>query len=162
MSQPTEIVHSTNGVSPMNRAENRLPDVDQYPHRAVVIYDGNCPFCRRQVQRLLRWDSWGHLAFVSLHDPRVALRYPDLSHQELMTQMYLVSPRGDRYAGAGAFRYLSRHLPWLWLVAPLLHLPGTYRIWNFLYQVVAQRRYRLPGERTCTDGVCQIEPQRRQ
>ena len=47
---------------------------------ALVLYDGECSFCTRGVSRLNRLDGGNRLAFVSLHDPLVAERYPDLSH----------------------------------------------------------------------------------
>ena len=54
---------------------------------------------------------------MSLHDPLVGERFPDLTHEQLMEQMYVVDRAGRRHGGAGAIRYLSRRLPRLW-VAP--------------------------------------------
>ena len=61
-----------------------LPDPEERPGAATLIYDGHCRFCIAQVQRLARWDRSGKLAFVSLHDPRVAELCPDLTHDQLM------------------------------------------------------------------------------
>ena len=41
-----------------------LPTPDERPDADLVVYDGECSFCIRQVQRLARWDSRGRLAFV--------------------------------------------------------------------------------------------------
>lgn len=122
----------------------------------MVIYDGECRFCRGQVARLARWDTRGKLAFISAHDPEAARRYPDLSHEQLMQQMYVVDPQGKRHAGAGAFRYLSRKLPRLWLLAPWLHIPGTLPLWQWMYRQVAKRRYRWNKAEVCDDQSCQI------
>ena len=101
-----------------------LADPADYPEADVVIFDGDCQFCQKQVLRLSRYDNNQHrLSFISLHDPRVAERYPDLTHQQLMDEMYVVTHSGQRYAGAEAVRYLSRRLPLLWIMAPLLHIP---------------------------------------
>jgi len=134
-----------------------LPTPAERPEAAVVIYDGHCKFCTGQVQNLARWDGKGRIAFISLHDPEVARRWPDLTHEMLMEQMYLVDPQGHRYAGAAAFRYLSRTLPKLWLLAPLMHIPFTLPIWQFFYRQVAKRRY-LMGKTTdaCDDGACKV------
>lgn len=88
----------------MNTATQKsmeLPGLEEHPNADVVIFDGNCNFCRGQVERLARWDRGGRLAFVSLHDPLVAQRYPDLTHDQLMEQMYLVDQSGQRYGGGG-------------------------------------------------------------
>ena len=79
--------------------------------QAVVLYDGQCRFCIGQIANLRRLDFFHRLRFVSLHEASVALEYPDLSHEQLMEQMWLVTPKGDRYAGAYALRYLTRFLP---------------------------------------------------
>jgi predicted DCC family thiol-disulfide oxidoreductase YuxK len=136
--------------------ERALPTLHERPDRDVVIFDGNCAFCRSQVERLNRWDRRRRLAFVSLHDPIVAERFPDLSHEELMQQMYIVDRRGNRHGGAAAFRYLSRHLRILWPVAPLMHIPFTLPLWQWGYRLVAKRRYRIRNQDECRNGACKV------
>lgn len=133
-----------------------LPDPDTLTDSDVVIYDGECNFCRSQVRNLERLD-WGgrRLAFLSLHDPRVGERYPDLTKAQLMEQMYVVDQSGNRHGGADAVRYLSRRLPTLWVAAPILHLPGTAGLWRWLYRQVAKRRYKLAGK-TCENDACDV------
>ncbi len=133
-----------------------LPDPDQLPDADVVIFDGQCRFCQKQVQRL-RWldGRGGRLAFLSLHDPRVRQRYPDLTHAQLMEQMYVVEADGTAHGGSAAVRYLSRRLPWLWPTMPILHLPGTAGIWRWMYRQVAKRRYRLAGK-VCDGDACSV------
>ncbi len=136
-----------------------LADPADYPEADVVIFDGDCQFCQKQVLRLSRYDNNQHrLSFISLHDPRVAERYPDLTHQQLMDEMYVVTHSGQRYAGAEAVRYLSRRLPLLWIMAPLLHIPFSMPLWKWMYKQVAVRRYRWNkpvGEPECEDA-CEI------
>ena len=141
----------------MSRAEELdFPDPDQRPGADVVIWDGKCNFCRAQVQRLRAWDGGSRLAYLSLHDPRVAERYPDLTHDQLMDQMWVVTPGGRRLGGADAIRYLSRQLPSLWWLAPLLHLPGSMPLWRWLYGRVAARRYAIRGTACDDDGTCHL------
>ena len=133
-----------------------LPDPDERPGADVVIYDGHCRICTGQVERLARWDGGHRLAYLSLHDGRAVDRYPDLSHDALMKELYVVDQRGTRHAGASAIRYLSRRLPALWWLAPILHLPGTLPLWTWLYQQVAQRRYRFGRVEACDSGTCHL------
>ena len=120
----------------------------------VVIYDGNCAFCQGKVASLVRWDGGGRLEFLSLHDAEAARRYPDLSHNQLMAQIYVIDICGRRHGGHAALRYLSRRLPRLWPVAPLLHLPLTGPVWAWLYRQVARRRYGLSDSADSGSGVC--------
>lgn len=133
-----------------------LPAVADYPGRAAVIFDGHCRFCQAQVAKLRRCDWFGQLAFVSLHDQLVRERWPDLSHDDLMREMVVVAPDGRRFGGASALRYLSRRLVPLWLLAPLLHIPGSLGFWKWAYRQVAERRYRLAGRDACDDGACAV------
>jgi predicted DCC family thiol-disulfide oxidoreductase YuxK len=133
-----------------------LPDPDTLNDADLVIYDGQCNFCSSSVASLRRLDCCGNrLSFISLHDPRVAERYDDLSHQQLMEQMYVVDRSDRRHGGAEAVRYLSRRLPLLWIVAPILHIPGSARLWQWLYRQVARRRYAIAGK-SCENDVCKI------
>jgi predicted DCC family thiol-disulfide oxidoreductase YuxK len=133
-----------------------LPDPDACPGRAVLIFDGQCRFCSANVRVLRALDRGGRLAFLSLHDRRVAERYPDLSHDQLMQRMYLVDGAGERYSGAAAFRRLTRLLPWLWPLAPLLHLPFSLPLWSWLYDLVARNRYRFGRIEECDNGACAV------
>lgn len=135
-----------------------LPSIHDHPEADVVIYDGNCKFCQGQIARIARWDSTGRrLAFISLHDPEVARRWPDLTHDMLMDQMYIVDRQGRRHGGAASFRYLSRRLPRLWPLAPLLHLPFTLPLWQWAYRQVARRRYKIAGKMdACETDACSI------
>lgn len=133
-----------------------LPDPDDDPAADVVIFDGQCRFCRASVRQLKRFDCCsGRLRYLSLHDPRVAERYPDLSHEALMEEMYVVSADGHRYGGSAAVRYLSRRLPLLWWAMPILHLPGSAGLWRWLYRQVAKRRYKLAGK-ACEGDSCSV------
>lgn len=133
-----------------------LTDPDERPDGVLVIFDGQCAFCRGQVERLARWDRRGELAFISLHDPRVAERFPDLTHEQLMQDMYLIDRRGQRHRGAAALRQLSRRLPRLWILAPWLHLPGSLPLWQWGYRQIAKRRYWAGKYQECTDGSCAV------
>lgn len=140
--------------------ERPLPTPQERPQADVVIYDGHCKFCTAQVQKLAWWDCQGKLSYLSLHDPEVAARYPDLTHNMLMEQMYVVDRRtGKRCGGAAAFRYLSRRLRRLWWLAPLMHIPFSLPVWQWLYRQVAKRRYRFGKTAACDSDTCRLHTQ---
>lgn len=136
--------------------EKPLPTPADRPDADVVIYDGHCRMCSAQVRKLDWWDCQHRLAYLSLHDPEVAQRYPDLSHDALMQEMYVVDGRGVRHHGAGAIRYLSRRLRWLWWLMPVLHIPGSLPLWQWLYRQIARRRYRFGRTDQCDSGTCRL------
>ena len=141
-----------------------LPTPVDLPDAHVVIYDGKCVFCEQQVRNLQWWDGGDRLAFVSLHDPLVAERYPDLKYEQMMDQMYVIPAKStgksdQRYGGAKAAAYLSTQFPRLWLLAPVLNFPFAMPLWQFLYRQVANRRYKIAGKQNdaCDpDGTCDL------
>lgn len=148
-----ERMSQTNLPDPDGAVPN--PESNRPWTKDVVIYDGECRFCRGQVERLVRFDSQGKLTFISLHDARLRKRYPDLSHDELMSQMYVVTPEGKKYGGAAAVRYLSRQLPRLYWLMPIMHIPFSLPLWQWAYKQVAKRRYKLAGK-VCDGDTCSI------
>ncbi len=153
MSGSCDLMSTIETGSPNRR---HLPSSSERPRSDVVIYDGNCRFCTERVQWLAKWDLRGRLAFLSLHDEQVAVRFPDLSHEQLMSQMYVIDANGGRHGGAAAIRYLSRRLPMFWPIALLLHIPFTLPVWQWLYRQVASHRYWLSRATSCDDGTCHL------
>ncbi|HEV7282075.1 MAG TPA: DUF393 domain-containing protein [Pirellulaceae bacterium] len=138
-----------------------LPTPHDRPAADVVIFDGKCGFCREQVRRLSRWDNGQRLAYLSVHDPLTLERYPELTFEQLMDQMYVVDGRGRAHGGADAIRYLTRRLPQLWWAAPVLHAPFMMPAWRWGYRQVAKRRYEISrrmggGAANCDSGSCEL------
>lgn len=132
-----------------------LPDPRDFGEQVdIVIWDGQCNFCRTQVLRLKALDS-NKLAYLSLHDPRTSELCPELSFEQLMEQLWVVTPEGQQFGGADAGRYLSRKLFKLWWLAPMLHIPGLMPFWRWLYRTIAKRRYRIAGK-NCDSGTCEL------
>lgn len=137
-----------------------LPSPSDRPSADVVIYDGECKFCTASVERLARFDRRGQLSFISLHDPQVARRWPELSYDDLMQYIYLCTADGRKFHGAEVFKYLSTRLPQFYLLAPVMYLPGLMPLWQVFYRTFAKHRYRFGRIESCTDGSCKIPARR--
>lgn len=153
------------GLGTDNESTSVLPGPRVFPNADVVIYDGQCVFCTKQVSNLLRLDGKNRLAFVSLHDEFVAEQFPDLGFDQLMKQIYLIPSAGEagysskRLGGAAAVRHLTCRLPKLWIMAPLMHIPFTMPFWQWGYMQIANRRYKIAGksEPQCDEnGTCDL------
>src|SRR5689334_19409466 len=116
-----------------------LPTPAENPSGDIRIYGCHRKFCTKTGEPPREWVGKGRLAFLSLHDPEVAKRFPDLTYDQLMDQMYVVDGQGRKYGGAAAFRYLTTKLPKLFLLAPIMHLPFTLPLWQWGYRKVAAR-----------------------
>jgi predicted DCC family thiol-disulfide oxidoreductase YuxK len=139
-------------------AEIHLPNPVENPSGHVVIYDGRCKFCTAGVGRLARWDARSRkLSFLSLHSPETRTRYPQLTYDQLMEEMYVVDRSGGIHKGAEAFRFLTTQLPRLYGLVPFLYIPFSLPLWQWAYRQVARRRYRIMGKTGgCEGDTCRI------
>lgn len=128
---------------------------DPFPGRAVVLYDGDCPFCRRSVAILRKLDWLDRLAYQSAREAdKLPPSHVALEPHRLIEEMHVLTPdRRHAYAGYRAFRWIAWRLPLTWLVAPFLYLPGVPWLGNRAYRWVAKNRFNLVP---CDDGGCKI------
>ena len=125
--------------------------------KAVVLYDGACPFCRGGVAVLKKLD-WLHQ--LHYQDARRPAEYPtaevELQPKRLLEEMHVVTPdRKVAHAGFAAFRWMAWRLPATMLLAPFLYLPGVPWRGNMVYLWIAKIRFKLiPGK----DGNCAVTP----
>jgi predicted DCC family thiol-disulfide oxidoreductase YuxK len=126
---------------------------DPFPGKAVVVYDGDCPLCRKSVGILRRLDWLGRLAYQPVRDAdRLPPTIMPLDPRRLLEEMHVLTPdRRHAYAGYRAIRWLAWQLPPLWPVAPLACLPGLPQLGRRAYRWVAKNRYDLLP---CDDGKC--------
>lgn len=138
-------------------AEAPAPIAPAADGKAVVLYDGACPFCRAGVEVLKRLD------WLKKLDYQNARRTADLPKAEvplepkrLLEEMHVVTPdRKAAYAGFAAFRWMAWRLPATALIAPLLYIPGVPWLGNKAYLWIAANRFKLIP---CKDGVCTVNP----
>lgn len=139
-----------------NRSSLSLPSPSERLGADIVVYDGQCRICRGQIARLAHWDTRGDLAYLSLHDPEVHRRWPDLTHEMLMREMWVIEARGTKHAGPEAVRYLCRRLPSLRFAKVLLAIPGMMLAVRAGYRFVARWRYRFGRVDACDGSTCQV------
>ncbi|MBP9773024.1 MAG: DUF393 domain-containing protein [Candidatus Peribacteraceae bacterium] len=119
--------------------------------RVVILYDGHCRLCRRMMAILSMLDWLQRLQLVDYHDASARKRIvPTTSLATLSHVMHAKLPNGKLVAGFFAFRAITWHLPFLWLIAPFLYAPGIDAIGAMMYEKVAANRI------SCKDGVCKI------
>lgn len=94
------------------------------PEPLTVLYDGECPLCRREiahVQGLARRQGETGLCFVDVSRPG---EVGDAERAALLARFHVERADGSRLQGAAAFVEMWSRLPgWRWL-ARLARLPG--------------------------------------
>jgi len=111
--------------------------VQQPPERPVLIFDGDCSFCRAWVE------YWKSITDGVLYVPyqEIGDRFPEISGQEFAAAVQLVLPSGETFSGAHAVFQLLALVPGkgalLWLYE---RVPGFAPVADAVYDWIARHR----------------------
>ena len=111
--------------------------------RPVVIYDGNCSFCQRQVGRMRRHDTKNVFEYLPRQTEGLEQRFAGLADADFNTGLRLVHPDASISVGADAIYHIARqlgrwrHLAWLYRV------PGLNWAFRTAYGWIAKHRFKL-------------------
>jgi len=108
--------------------------------RPLVIYDGDCGFCR---WRVARWRRVTGEQVDYAPSREVADRFPDIPRESFDAAVYLLEPDGGTYRGAEAvLRALAHGGRARWLLGAYRAVPGFAPVAEAIYRFVARHRPR--------------------
>jgi len=112
--------------------------VAQPPARPLVLYDGECGFCKTWIDRW-RERSGGAVDYAASQE--VAARFPEISGTEFSESVQLVLPDGRVFAGAEAVARLLALPPGRGIfLAILRRVPGARALAELAYRGIASHR----------------------
>jgi predicted DCC family thiol-disulfide oxidoreductase YuxK len=120
-----------------------------------LLYDGDCPFCRHEVDWLKRRNRNLGLTFEDIADPQFDPAKYGLTREQVNAQLHGIRPDGRVLRGMRAVRAAYREIGLGWLVAPTA-IPGIRQIADRFYAAFARNRISL-GRRIggrCAHGAC--------
>lgn len=110
----------------------------------TVYFNGNCGFCRRWVRRAQRVTfSQVQWRDFNLHRKEVAHLDPRFDQAA-----YLIIDQRVALPGFRGFRRLLLAVPLLWLLLPLVYLPGARWVGDALYRFISVRYGPMKPART--------------
>jgi predicted DCC family thiol-disulfide oxidoreductase YuxK len=125
------------------------------PQPLVIVYDGDCGFCRSQIARIRRRDRQGRFEYAAKQTPGLFERFPALEGMNLNSGLRVITPDSTIHVGPDAVYAIARKLPrWRW-AAWLCRVPGVHALLRGTYAWVASRRYSLNAR--CDDGACHAQ-----
>jgi lipase maturation factor 1 len=110
------------------------------PPRPLMIYDGDCNFCKFWI---VRWQQTtaGTVDYIASQEPRVAEQFPELPRERLGASVQLVETDGTVFEGADAvFRALAYNRGFRWPRWCYEHVSGVAPVTEAAYAFVASRR----------------------
>lgn len=113
------------------------------PRKAVLIYDGQCPVCRRTVEFIRENSARGAFEFLPCQNEEVRQRFPAIKKARCMRAMQLVLPDGAVLSGEQALPEILKRLKRYSGLAHLFDLPGSGMLSRAFYRWFADRRYHI-------------------
>ena len=107
-------------------------------HLPLVLYDPECPLCLRFKQGLEFLDK--NLCFISARDEEIYKDFPELSRQECLEKVHLITLENKVLVGPEVVDYLANSLPGISKLAWLLNNDQGKKIKEYFYQKVEELR----------------------
>ncbi len=127
------------------------------PWRFKLLYDGECPLCRREARFLQNRNRHGHLVFEDIAAPAFDPSVYHATREELMGVIHGVYPDGRMVKKVAVFREAYRAIGLGWLLAPTAW-PGLRWLADQGYEWFARHRLsigRIFG-RACESQTCAV------
>ncbi len=123
-----------------------------------LLYDGECPFCRREIAWMAQHNKKGLLAFEDITDPHFDPALYSLTEEEVMSVIHGIFHDGRVIKKVDVFLEAYTLLGLGWLLKPL-SWPLIHPIATFFYELFAH--YRLPlgklfGRSKCPSHRCEF------
>ncbi len=109
--------------------------------RPTLIFDGDCPFCRKWVKRLQAVLHEEELTFRSLTEESILTDFPGISHESLLNSLHFIATDGSVKTGMDAI-VAALSLKNVGKASRVLRLPGLREMSDAAYRVIAARRFR--------------------
>ena len=124
------------------------------PEEFRLLYDGECPLCRREVAALRRLDRGrGRLGLEDISAAGFDARAYGVSQADLMARIHGVLPDGRLVEGVEVFRRAYAAVGLGWLIAPT-RWPLLRPLADAAYRAFARNRLRLTGREGACEDVC--------
>jgi predicted DCC family thiol-disulfide oxidoreductase YuxK len=108
------------------------------PPKPLLIFDGDCHFCRRWIER---WRDLTAGAVEYAPSQEVASRFPEIPPEAFDRAVQFIDTHGTVYSAAEAvFRSLGQKRGRGWMIWCYEHVPGFALITEFAYRLVARYR----------------------
>ena len=142
----------------MQKTTPGTPDPAEQRLRPVVLFDGGCPMCSREIAIYRKQSASQALEWVDIsRETNTEARY-GIRHDAAMQRFHVRDRDGKWQTGAFGFAELWSHFPGWRMLSGILRHTALLPLLDRIYDRFA--RWRL--KRQCRDGACSITSDRQQ
>jgi predicted DCC family thiol-disulfide oxidoreductase YuxK len=110
--------------------------------RGWILYDGHCGFCSRWVNFWRRTLARHGFKTAALEEEWVRQKLT-MPYEELLTDIRLLTPRGELVSGANVYLYITRRIWWARPFSAIFSLPGFNWLIHAGYRWFARNRHHI-------------------
>lgn len=110
---------------------------------SVLIYDGECPVCRRGVEWIQRHADENAFEMLACQSETTRQRFPHITRDICMESVQLVLPDGRVLSGAETLPEIAKRLKQYRSAAYLFKLPGAMALSHCFYRWFSTHRDRI-------------------
>ena len=124
--------------------------------KLIILFDGGCPLCQREVSFLRSKDVLNFISFVDINSSSYKPElFSDISYREAMGSIHAIKASGEVIKNVDVFREAYRIVGLGWIYAPTT-LPVLGPIVDQVYQLWTRWRLTLT-RRPSLDQLCKIK-----
>ncbi len=113
--------------------------------KSILFYDGECGFCNKSVQLVLKWSKNKSLYFATLQGESAAVFKQKFNSFPKDLKHIVYHHQNKLYFGAIGFFQIAKDFKYPYkLLSVLGYLPDF--LTNFFYNIIAQNRYKIFGK----------------
>lgn len=122
----------------------------QAPQPPLVLYDGSCPLCSREIRHYRRLRGADRIQWLDISADDAPMPIDDIDRATAMARFHVRDPAGRWHGGAFGFAELWSHLRGYRHLSGLLRTLGLVPLLDRLYTRFARWRLR----RRCDSETC--------
>ena len=146
-----------------NDKKDRQKPMQQSLCSTIVLYDGDCPLCRQEMQRLQSLDQAGRLTLLDINSPAFNEQYWGVSVDDASQALHVLTAEKIWMVGMPAIRHVYTQVGLAWLMAPS-GWPLISRLADLAYRLIAPNRFVISRwlglgkiNNECTEQICTVK-----
>lgn len=122
--------------------------------KPLVIFDGDCSFCRLQIEKIKRRDRLDQFEFSPRQESGLLKDHPELLPYENQDGLRFISIQRNVFVGADSVYQIYKRIFPFNLVTWVYKLPLFHAFFQIIYQWISKNRLKLSGK--CENDVCEV------
>ena len=124
--------------------------------KLTLLFDGECPLCKREVSFLRSKDGSKFISFVDINSPSYKPEFfSDISYRDAMGRIHAIKTSGEVLKDVDVFREAYRIVGLGWIYAPTT-LPVLAPVFDQVYKLWASWRLTVTC-RPSLDQLCKLK-----